>query len=65
VQGIITDDGTGKPIEDIIVALYSRINDREVLIKSTVTNNEGRYAFYMLSPGEYKVKASSFRKDDA
>lgn len=65
VQGIITDDITGKLLEDIIVGLYSRVNDMEVLIKSAVTNNEGRYAFYMLLPGEYKIKASSFRKDDA
>lgn len=65
IQGIITEETTGNPIEDIIVGLYSMINNIEVLIKSTVTNNEGRYAFYMLPPGEYKVKASSFRKDDA
>ncbi|WP_040214315.1 MSCRAMM family protein [Clostridium polynesiense] len=63
--GKITDGETGLPIDNIIVALYSIINSREILIKSTLTNNQGMYSFSLLPPGDYRIKAASFRKDDA
>ncbi len=65
IHGVITDEATGLPLENILVALFSVSNNREIFISSTYTNQQGKYAFTLINPAVYVVKATSFRKDDA
>ncbi len=65
IHGIIKDESTNLPLEDILVALYSVINSTELLISSTFTNKEGQYSFNLIPPGNYIIKAAAFRKEEA
>lgn len=64
IHGIIRDESTNLPLENILVALYSIINNTELLISSTFTNKEGQYAFSLIPPGNYIIKAAAFRKEE-
>ena len=64
IHGIIRDESTNLPLGNILVALYSVINNTELLISSTFTNNEGQYAFSLIPPGNYIIKAAAYRKED-
>ncbi len=65
IHGTISDESTELPLENILVALYSIINNTEILISSTFTNTEGQYAFSLIPPGNYVIKAAAYRKEDA
>ena len=65
IHGIIRDESTNLPLENILVALYSVINNTELLISSTFSNNEGQYAFSLIPPGNYIIKAAAYRKEEA
>lgn len=64
INGVITDEETGDPIEDALVALYSVTEGMEVLVQTTETNSQGIYGFINLQPGEYFVRAAFFRRED-
>ena len=64
IHGIIKDESTNLPLEDILVALYSVINSTELLISSTFTNKEGQYSFNLIPPGNYIIKAAASRKEE-
>ena len=64
IHGTIRDEATNLPLENILVALYSIVNNHQLLKDSTITNGEGRYAFSLIPPGNYVIKATAFRKEE-
>ena len=57
VSGIITDNSTGLPIPNALVALYSVVGGVETIVQIIRTNAGGRYLFGDVAAGEYIVKA--------
>ena len=49
VAGVVTDDGTGAPVEGAVV----RLADPSGSVRETMTNPEGAFAFEAVSPGAY------------
>ncbi len=64
INGVITDDETGNPIEAALVALYSVAEGMEALMQTTETNAQGIYSFINLQPGEYFLRAAFFRREE-
>ena len=64
IHGTIRDEATNLPLENILVALYSIVNNHQLLKESTITNIEGHYAFSLIPPGNYIIKATTFRKEE-
>jgi len=57
ISGTVTDVSIGEPAAEILVALYSEINDEHILVDDVVTSVDGTYEFADLAPGTYVVEA--------
>ncbi len=59
ITGIITDKSTKQTLRNVFVALYKIVDGKETLIKTTLTEQKGRYFFGDVESGTYKVKSIS------